>query len=170
MQPTIIRPADASRCGKDLVGLIITQEVRVPQSRKPAFHKGHQVTDEDLPIIATLDRDIHAVRFDSDDVHEDQAAIHLAEAIRGDGLMQRTPVQSRVNIVAERKGLLRVDAEAAFTINCHDGIGVFTAPDRLPVVPGKIVAGAKIAPVAIPKATLCGIDAVSYTHLALPTT
>lgn len=154
MHPFIIRPAEASTCGKHLVGLIITQEVRIPPSRKAAFHKGQQVTPEDLPVLATLDRDVHAVRLDPGDVHEDQAAMRLAELIRGDGMMQRNPVQSRVNIVAERKGLLRVDAEAVFEVNTIDGIGIFTAPDRLPIVPGKIVAGAKIAPVAIPAATI----------------
>ncbi|MGI8484553.1 MAG: hypothetical protein ACR2OU_09830 [Thermomicrobiales bacterium] len=154
MQPTIIRPLDASRCGSDLVGLIITQEVRIPPSRRAAFHKGHQITPDDLPILATLERDVHAVRLDPDDVHEDCAARRLAELIHGEGMMLRNPVQSRINIAAVRKGLLRVDAAAVLEVNTIDGIGIFTAPDRLPVVPGKIVAGAKIAPVAIPASIL----------------
>lgn len=154
MHPFIIRPADVLRSGHDLVGLILTQEVRDPDSGTRAFHKGHAITTEDSATLARLDHEIHAVRLDADDVHEDQAAIRLAELIRGEGLMQRRPVQSRVNVVSEGKGLLRVDAEAVFTINTFDGVGVFTAPDRLPILPGTIVAGAKIAPVSIPRSTI----------------
>ncbi|HEU0165770.1 MAG TPA: hypothetical protein VFQ54_12060 [Thermomicrobiales bacterium] len=155
MNPVIIHPGTAP--GPDLVGLIVTQEVSNPVTGKRAFHKGHRIAAADLEVISRLDRDLHAVRIDATDVHEDVAGVRLAELIRGDGVTQRNPVQSRVNIVSERKWLLRVDAEAVFTINRHPGIGVFTALDRLPVLPGKIVAGAKIAPVAIPGETLTEI-------------
>jgi len=154
MEPVIICPDDVSRLGNELTGLIITQEVNAPQSRRRAFHKGHRIAAGDLPTIAALDHAIHAVRLADDDVHEEDAARFLADLIRGDGLRPRTPVQSRINIIAEHKGLLRVDAEAVIAIDTFTGIGVFTMPDRLPVVPGKIVAGAKIAPVAIPRTTL----------------
>jgi len=50
--------------------------------------------------------------------------------------------------------LLRVDRDAVIALNRLDGIAVFTLPDRLTVVPGKIVAGAKITPVAVPDETL----------------
>ena len=156
MKPIVIRPTDASDPDADLVGAVITQEVR--QDGKRYFHKGHRITRDDLPAIAGLERAIHAVRFDPEDVHEDDAGRRIADLIAGDGLFARKPVQSRVNIVAERKGLARVDPEAVFTINTYGSVGVFTVPDRLPVVPGKIVAGAKIATVAIERAILDEIE------------
>jgi molybdopterin biosynthesis enzyme len=63
-------------------------------------------------------------------------------------------VQSRVNLVATMKGLLRVDRDAVIALNKLDGIAVFTMLDRLTVVPGKIVAGTKVTPVAIPEDVL----------------
>ena len=152
MQPLVIQPSDAPRLGNELAGAVITQEVRHDGKRR--FRKGHRIAPEDLPVIAGLDRAIHAVRFDADDIHEDEAARRIAALIARDGLFARDPVQSRVNIVAERKGLTRVDPEAIFVLNTMGGIGIFTVPDRLPVLPGKIIAGAKVATVAVPESVL----------------
>jgi len=85
----------------------------------------------------------------------------LAAAIAGPGMVPRDPVQSRVNLVATTKGLLRVDTAALHDLNRIAGIAIFTLPDRLPVVPGKILAGAKIAPVAIPEVTLREAEALA---------
>jgi hypothetical protein len=152
MQPFVIHPTDAPRLGNELAGAVITQEVRHDGKRR--FRKGHRIAPEDLPLIAELDRAIHAVRLDPDDVHEDDAARRLAALIAGEGLFARKPVQSRVNIAADRKGLTRIDPEAIFVLNTIGGIGIFTVPDRLPVLPGKIIAGAKIATVAVPETVL----------------
>ena len=156
MNPIVIQPNDAIEPGADLVGAVITQEVRQDGARR--FRKGHRISPDDLPVIASLDRAIHAVRLSEADVHEDDAGRRIAALIAGDGLFAREPVQSRVNLVAERKGLARVDAGAVFAINTHGSVGVFTVPDRLPVIPGKIVAGAKIATVAIERAILDEIE------------
>jgi molybdopterin biosynthesis enzyme len=50
--------------------------------------------------------------------------------------------------------LLRINGQAVVALNRLPGIAVFTLQDRLPVLPGKIVTGAKIAPVAIERSVL----------------
>ncbi|MGC4192865.1 MAG: hypothetical protein QM589_17100 [Thermomicrobiales bacterium] len=163
MHPVILRPGDITpNTIPAFAGLVLTHTVTDPRTGRRAFRKGQSLIADDLPMMASLlvalDTPIHAVRLDPGDVLEDTAAQRLATALTGDGVAQRKPVQSRVNLEATRKGLLRVDAEAIFTINRHAGIGVFTAVDRLPVLPGKVVAGAKIAPVAIPGQALADIE------------
>lgn len=167
MQPVILRPGEI---GDDpsaaLAGLVLTHTVVDPATRRRLFRKGQILTEADRPALAahlrTAIAPIHAVRLDPGEVLEDPAAQRLAAALigQGDGVAPRKPVQSRVNIEATRKGLLRVDAESIFAINRRDGIGVFTAVDRLPVLPGKVVAGAKIAPVAIPGSVLDDVEAL----------
>ncbi|MGH2561495.1 MAG: molybdopterin-binding protein [Thermomicrobiales bacterium] len=144
---------------EELIGAVICEEVKANGRR--LFHKGHRLTPADLAALPAIARPIHAVRLDADDVHEDEAGLRLATAVAGQGLFPKGPVQSRVNLVAERKGLLRVDARAVTTLNRIEGVAIFTLPDRLTVVPGKIVAGAKIAPVAIPRATLAAAEALA---------
>lgn len=153
MRPIAVSPTDVPARADDLVGAIITREIRVERAR---FRKGQCITREDIETLVRSGLRIHAVKLEPDDVHEDEAAVCLATLLRGngDGIMQRDPVQSRVNLVATRKGLLQVDTDALLRLNMRREIGIFTAPNNLPVVSGKIVAGAKIAPVAIDRETL----------------
>jgi hypothetical protein len=151
MRPIAVQPIDIPSRADDLVGAVITRELRIGTSR---FRKGQFITVDDLTILAKSELRVHAVMLAPDEVHENDAAIRLAEMIRGDGIMQRDPVQSRVNLVSTRTGLLRVDTDALLRLNMRPDIGIFTAPNNLPVVAGKIIAGAKISPVAISREIL----------------
>lgn len=151
MQAFVIDPASPLP-GTELVGTIITHEVKIPDAGR--LRKGQVITEADLPLLTQLNEPIHAVRMEPGDIHEDEAGQRLAQLAMGPGLYARKPVQSRVNVVAAQKGLLRVDPEAVALVNRHAPLGLFTVLDRLPVVPGKIVAGAKIGTVAMPETTL----------------
>ena len=161
MIPVSIRSSDSRDSTKQFEGLIVAREFRTTE--KVRFRKGHRLTAKDLLAIATFPDDVHTIQLETDDVHEDDAARLIAAMIRGEHLVTRDPVQSRVNLVAARKGLLRVDPEAVFQVNRLPGMSVFTLPDRLPVLPGKIVAGAKITPVAIPESVLNEAEALLKT-------
>lgn len=149
MRPFVLEPGQVDA---GMVGTIICEEVRGRGKR--LFTKGHVVTADDLPLLAGLERSIHAVRLDPNDVHENVAGGALAQAVNGGGLAVNGPVQSRYNLVAETKGLLRVSKDRVDRMNAQPGVAIFTLPDRLPVVPGKIVAGAKTTPVAVPQSVL----------------
>jgi hypothetical protein len=131
----------------DLLGTVVTEEVKTNGHR--LFRKGHQLSAADFDTLAALPAPIHAVRLEPGEVHEDDAGRRLASAVAGPGVVVRDPVLSRVNLVAAHKGLLRVDGPLVIALNSLPGIAVFTLPDRLPVLSGKIVCGAKITPVAI---------------------
>lgn len=148
MKPVVISPDTAA----DAVGLVVAEEVRLDGKR--AFHKGHRIGQADLDTVARLDEPIHAVRLEEGDVHEDDAATELAGLIAGEGLEIRAPVQSRVNLYSARRGLLRIDIDAVVALNLIEGIAIFTHIDRLPVNPGQNVAGAKVTPIAVPRAVL----------------
>jgi hypothetical protein len=152
---------DPSRIARphDALGAVVTEEVKTNGRR--LFHKGHRLGTGDLATLASLPGPIHAVRLDPGEIHEDEAGRRLAAAVAGQGIVTRDPVQSRVNLVAAHKGLLRVDGAAVIALNRLPGIAVFTLPDRLPVLPGKIVCGAKITPVAIDSTTLAEAEATA---------
>src|SRR5688572_18083555 len=142
----------------DLLGVVVCEDVRLDGRR---LRKGHRLLPDDLAVLPRLERPVHAVRLEAEDVHEDEAGRRLAAAVGGPGVAPRGPVQSRVNLVAAVKGLLRVDGAAVVVLNRLDGVAVFTLQDRLPVLPGKIVAGCKITPVAVPAATLVAAETVA---------
>lgn len=142
-----------------LLGAIVCEEVKGNGRR--LFHKGQRLTLADLPKLQLVDHPVHAVRLDPGDIHEDEAGLRLARAIAGAGVTCEGPVQSRVNLLATRKGLLRVDAEAVTALNLLESVAIFTLVDRLAVVPGQLVAGAKIAPVAAAAAILDEAEAIA---------
>ncbi len=138
--------------------VVITEDVTLGGRR---IRKGHCVSADDGPLLADLDRPVHAVILESGDVHEDDAGGRLASAVAGPGLAIRGPSFSRYNLIAKTKGLLRVDAEALLRLNRLPGVAIFTLEDRIPVVPGKIVTGVKVTPVAVTEATLREAEAIA---------
>ena len=142
----------------ETTSVVITEDVKIGDRR---IRKGHRLSGEDVPVLAALDRPVHAVVLESGDVHEDDAGARLASAVAGPGLAIRGPSFSRYNLVANTKGLLRVDADALLRLNRLPGVAIFTLEDRIPVVPGKIVTGVKVTPVAVAEATLVEAEAIA---------
>jgi hypothetical protein len=138
--------------------VVITEDVTLGGRR---IRKGHRLIADDVPLFADLDRPVHAVVLESGDVHEDDAGARLASAVAGPGLAIRGPSFSRYNLTASRKGLLRVDPDALLRLNRLPGVAIFTLEDRIPVVPGKIVTGVKVTPVAVAEATLREAEAIA---------
>ena len=138
--------------------VVITEDVKMGERR---IRKGHRLVTNDIPSLVTLDRPVHAVVLEPGDVHEDDAGACLAAAVAGPGLTIRGPSFSRYNLVAETKGLLRVDSGRLLRLNRLPGVAIFTLEDRIPVVPGKIVTGVKVTPVSVAEATLRDAEAIA---------
>jgi hypothetical protein len=96
--------------------------------------------------------EVHLVELEADELHEDAAGWRVARAVSGAGVRVVAPQQSRYDVVAEHKGLLRVDADLLRAVNGVEGVTAYTVLDRQPVVPGKVVASVKITPIALPAA------------------
>lgn len=130
-------------------GWVLAEDVRGIDGKR-LMRKGQALDDGALAQFANAEpRTIHVIELGQDDLHEDDAGRRIARAVAGAGIDVRGPVQSRFNLVANRKGFLRVDAELVRAVNQVDGATVFTLLDRQTVLPGKIVAGVKITPIAI---------------------
>jgi molybdopterin biosynthesis enzyme len=88
------------------------------------------------------------------DVHEDEAGLRLAAAIRGPGVVTRGPAESRVDLLAATDGVFHVRAALVERMDRIDPVEVFTLFDGQVVRAGDLVASVKIAPHVIPAATL----------------
>lgn len=80
------------------------------------------------------------------DLHEDEAAGRLAAAAAGDGIQQRPPRQSRLDLVAKWDGVLHVRADRLLRLNAIDSLEVFTLFHGQAVQSGQVVASVKVAP------------------------
>ncbi len=145
-------------------GWIVAQDVRSCQGKR-IIKKG-AILDR-VAIEALSDADdgpIHVVEPGRHDIHEDDAGLRLSRAVAGQGVRVKGPVLSRYNLIASVKGVLRIDPQFIFAINQIPGLAVFTHLDRQPVLPGKIVAGVKITPLAVPDEDLARAECLAREH------
>ncbi len=114
--------------------------------------KGQVVTPEHQAALKAAGvAEIIAARLEAGDVGEDEAARRLAERLAGPNLRLERAFTGRVNLFAERAGLVVVDARTIARINAVDeAITAATlAPFRV-VEPGDMVATVKIIPFGVP--------------------
>jgi len=127
---------------------VLARDLRVGGQR---WSKGRRLEAADLDALgaAPLDlavRDTTVLLLEDDELHEDEAARRLAQAVRGPGLAVRGPVQSRVDLVAAAAGVVHVRVAAVDAIDRLDPLEVFTVLDGQVVSVGDLVASVKVAP------------------------
>lgn len=143
------------------LGWVSAEDVRAENGAR-VLRKG-QVLDE-AALVALEDagtRRVHLVEPEPGDVHEDQAGRRVAVAVAGPGLRIKGPAQSRYNLLAEHKGLLRVDRDLVRALNRVYGVAAFTLLDRQVVLPGKIVAGVKVTPLMVPEHAVREVERIA---------
>lgn len=154
----VARIAPGRRAPRSLVGAVLARDLAVAGER---WAKGRRLSDEDLDRLGTApsgsvvpDSPVTVLVLERGDLHEDDAAVRLARAIGGRQLRMRGPVQSRVDLVAERDGVLHVRSAFLERINRLDPIEVFTAFDGSIVAAGDLVASVKVAPHVVDEAVV----------------
>ncbi|HET9221528.1 MAG TPA: molybdopterin-binding protein, partial [Roseiflexaceae bacterium] len=126
-----------------------------------ALAKGHRIDAEDVPRLIALGlNEVRVAVLEPGDVHEDEAARRLAAAVCGPGVVARPPAASRVNLLAEADGVVRVEIAALQQINEIDGLTIATLPSHALVRARKRVATIKIIPFAVKEADLARAEAI----------
>lgn len=149
------RPSDR------LVGAVLARDVHVAGER---WSKGRRLTPDDLDTWAAAEppgatdggarastEAVTVLVLERGDLHEDQAALRLAAAVGGPGLVQRGPGESRVDLLAAADGVLHVRVRELELVNRIDPLEVFTAFDGSVVAAGQLVASVKVAPHVVPE-------------------
>lgn len=115
------------------------------------FKKGRVLDAADIELLAAARvSTLTVARLNDRDVDEDYAAERIASAANGGGLCTDTPFTGRVNLYAERSGLLVVDRQAVDRLNEIDpAITLATLAEHTKVLEGRMVATAKIIPFAV---------------------
>lgn len=148
---------DGTRLSADAIdGLVLAETLLAPgDHHRVLLPKGRVLRAEDLPLITRARPiELHVVRLDAGDVHEDAAARRLAAAVAGPGIAVHGPVESQMRLAADVNGILRIDTGRLDRVNGIPDVSVFTLFDGQLVPKGKTVAGVKITPFATAEANL----------------
>ncbi|TMF27531.1 MAG: molybdopterin-binding protein [Chloroflexi bacterium] len=137
-------------------GAVLAQTLLVPDDHHRALLlKGRILTREDWPVVAGARVDeLHIVRMEPGDVHEDEAARRLARAVAGPGVIVHGPVESQVRLSADVNGIFKVDVQGLQALNSIQDVSIFTLFDGQLVSKGKTIAGVKVTPFVVPQSRL----------------
>lgn len=154
MKPESLRGPRLNAEGID--GTVLAQTLPVPDDHHRALLlKGRILSKADWPVVASARVDeLHVVRMEAGDIHEDEAARRLAKSVAGSGVIVHGPVESQVRLSAEINGIFKVDVQRLDTLNSIQDVSVFTLFDGQLVAKGKTIAGVKVTPFVVPEARL----------------
>jgi molybdenum cofactor cytidylyltransferase len=120
--------------------------------------KGILLTGDHVAQLAGMGRaTVDVAVLEPDDVHEDDAAVALAEAMQNGELFSSRPTGGRVNLRSRLDGLLEVDAGRLLEVNMLPGFALATRRQHTVVGPNQEtdnVATLKIVPYAVSRRDL----------------
>lgn len=139
----------------DAIGLRLAHDLTriIPGEFKGRlFKRGHVVTEADIPKLLDIGKEhIYIMELGAGELHEDDAAIRLAEALYGDHLLLSEPHEGKVSIKSELLGLAEIDKELVDLINDLGEIALATIKSKTVVKPGKPLAATRAIPLVVPK-------------------
>lgn len=144
---------------KDAVGTELAHditEVRPGEFKGPAFSKGHTVCNEDLCHLQKLGKNhLYLIDLEEDEIHENQAAAIMADALAGDGIAWKDePKEGKIGLVAERDGLLTVNTASLAAFNMVEEVMCATLHSHTLVQKGEQVAATRAIPLVMKRAPI----------------
>ncbi len=142
-------------------GKILGHNISDSQGKR-VLRKGTQLTDSDLSLLVEVGRAVvYVAELVSGDVREDTAAERIARAVCGENAQMTTSNVGRVNLLAEERSVVRVDAHRLARINEFEGITLATLPSHSVLRPKKIAATIKVIPFALPEGLVRKAEAIA---------
>lgn len=131
-------------------------EIRPDEFKGRAFKKGHIVRKEDINHLQRLGKEnLFILELKEDEMHENDAAYAIAKALAGNGVkLDGESREGKINLVAERDGLLKVDHEALLKFNMLGEVMCATVHNNSVVKKGQLVAGTRAIPLVIKKSVV----------------
>jgi probable molybdopterin binding protein len=144
-------------------GAVLAQTLLLPDDHhRVLLLKGRLLTRADWPVVVGARvEELHVVRMEPGDLHEDEAARRLAKVVAGPGVVRHGPVESQVRLSAEVNGIFSVDVQRLEALNGIEDISIFTLFDGQLVSKGKTVAGVKVTPFVVREARLSEAERVA---------
>ena len=147
---------------EDAVGRSLLHDMTriIPSSEKgPAFKSKHVVERSDVDLLLTMGKKKvyveGAIEPGDEWVHEDKAALAMGRAMAGDGVIfTDVPSEGKVTFRAEHDGLLVVDEERLFHLNCVPDVMCAGRQSYSVVSQGDKIGGTRAIPLYISQSNI----------------
>lgn len=151
---------------EDAVGSVLCHDITriVPgKSKGPAYKKGHIVSEKDIPELLKLGKEhLYVWEIRKGFVHENDAGLRIARALRGPGLSLTEPSEGKVQLIAQTDGLCIINEDCLLKINMLEEIVVATLNNARPVKKGTTVAGVRVVPLVIDENKLALVEKIAH--------
>ncbi len=153
---------------EDAIGMILSHDMTeiIPGKHKSAvFKKGYVIKANDIERFLNMGkRHIPIIECEDGDIHEDEAALKMAKAASGSGIILSEPSEGKVTLTAECHGLLKINTKAVKEINKIEDIMLATSHTNFLVEKGNHVAGTRIIPLITALENIHKLEKICYDH------
>ena len=148
---------------RDAVGHVLCHDLTqiIPGQYKGArFRKGHIVRPEDIPVLLSMGKE-HLYVWEKTPglLHEDEAAERLRALCQGPNMHATEPKEGKIELIADRDGLFRVDVERLNAVNDVEELMIATRHTNTAVHKGDKLAGTRVIPLVIREEVLRAAEA-----------
>ena len=139
---------------EEAIGMVLAHditEIRRGEFKGAAFKKGHKVREADICHLQRLGKHhLYVLSIEEGYLHENDAAIVLADALCGSGVTWRDePREGKISLLAAQDGLFKVNVEALTRINMLGDVMCASRHTNFLVKNGDVVAAARAIPLVI---------------------
>ena len=134
---------------EEAVGMAICHDITAMRDgfKGAAFKRGHVIRKEDIPSLLDIGkRTVFVWEENAGEIHEEDAARRMAAMAPVEGAVYEGPSEGKMTLIAERRGMFRVDRELLRLINLIGDLTICTLPDHYPVEAGMKLASMRIVP------------------------
>lgn len=134
---------------QDAVGMALCHDITAMRDgfKGAAFKRGHIITAEDIPHLLDLGkRTVFVWEENAGEIHEEDAALRMAAMARVPLAHYTAPSEGKVLLIADKRGMFRVNTTLLHQINAIGDITISTLPDHYPVEKGARLASMRIVP------------------------
>ena len=138
---------------EDAVGTILSHDVTqiIPGKFKGrAFKKGHVIREEDIEKLLSIGKE-HVYVWEKEEgmLHENEAAERLKDLVCGEGLSFGEIKEGKIEFLADKDGLLKIDKEKLLELNMLGEIIVSTLHNNTPIRKGEKIGATRVIPLII---------------------
>lgn len=150
---------------EDAIGLTLAHDLTqiIPGEFKGRiFKKGHVVTESDIPKLLDIGKKhIYILDVPAGYLHENDAAIRMAQALAGENLKMSEPHEGKVSLKSTIHGLAKINKEAIDRMNLLESVAVATITNNRVVQPDGQLVGTRVIPLVVEAEKVASIEAIA---------
>lgn len=134
---------------EDAIGMELCHDITAMRDgfKGAAFKRGHVICKEDIPKLLDLGKKkVFVWEAHAGEIHEEDAAYRMAAMAPVDGAHYTEVSEGKVLLMADGRGMFRVDTKLLQEINAIGDLTISTLPDHYPVEAGARLASMRIVP------------------------